>query len=131
MPGVDPVMGELPAQVMAVLWRLEAGTVEQVRGALPSHCRGAHTTVRTALNRLAEGGFLTREREGRAFVYRPEITETQYLVGIIQRTLAAASPDARLIVLAQLISDLPDHASADLLRFSDALDAKRKGARPR
>ena len=118
-------MGELQAQIMTVLWRLEAGTVEQVREALPSRCRGAHTTVRTALNRLAERGFLTRERDGRAFVYRSNITETQHLASTIQRMLAAASPDARQIVLAQLISDLPDRDRPDLLRRSNAVDATR------
>lgn len=49
-------MGELQAQIMTVLYRLEAGTVEQVRRALPARCRREHTTVRTALNRLAERG---------------------------------------------------------------------------
>lgn len=116
----DPpwILGELQAQIMIVLWRLEAGTVEQVRRALPTRYRGAYTTVQTVLNRLAERGFLTRERDGRAFVYRLNITKTQYLACTIQHTLAAASPDARQIVLAQLISDLPDRDRADLLRLS-------------
>lgn len=130
MSRLTPVMSELQAQVMTVLWRLEAGTVEQVRKALPSRSRGEQTTVRTALNRLAELGFLTRERDGRAFVYRSNITETQYLACTIQRTLAAASPDARQIVLAQLISDLPDRDRADLLQRSNEVDATPKDKRP-
>lgn len=129
MSRVAPVMGELQAQIITVLWRLEAGTVEQVRKALPPRCRGAHTTVRAALNRLVEHGFLTRERDGRAFVYRANITEPQYLACTIQRTLAAASPDARQTVLAQLISDLPDRDRADMLRLSRGRRDK-KGKRP-
>lgn len=124
-------MSELQEQIMTVLWRLEAGTVEQVRNALPSRCRGEQTTVRTALNRLAERGFLTRERDGRAFVYRSNITKTQYLACTIQHTLAAASPDARQTVLVQLISDLPDRDRADLLRRSNEVDATPRAERPR
>jgi predicted transcriptional regulator len=31
-----PIQGELQTQLMAALWRLESGTVDQVRRALPS-----------------------------------------------------------------------------------------------
>lgn len=124
-------LGELQAQIMTVLWRLEAGTVEQVRRALPSRYRGAYTTVQTVLNRLAERGFLTRERDGQAFVYRPKITEAQYLSRTIQDTLASASPDARQAVLAQLVSGLAESERADLLRLAAEVDAARNDRRTR
>ena len=40
-----PIQGDLPAQIMTVLGRLQSGTVEQVRSALPTRYRGAYTTV--------------------------------------------------------------------------------------
>ena len=132
-PVADPSgnLGELQAEIMTVLWRLEAGTVEQVRRALPSRYRGAYTTVQTVLNRLTERGFLTRKREGQAFVYRPKITEAQYLSCTIQDTLASASPDARQAVLAQLVSGLAESERADLLRLAAEVDAARKSKRTR
>lgn len=60
--GSTPIQGELQAQVMAALWRLGSGTVDQVRDALPARYRSAYTTVQTVLNRLAERGLLDRER---------------------------------------------------------------------
>lgn len=125
MADVTPIMGELQAQIMAALWRLEAGTVEQVRGALPPRYRGAYTTVQTVLNRLAERGFLARKRTGQAIVYRPKLTEAQYLSRTIQRTLASASPDARQAALAQLISGLRDSERDDLRRLTDEVDARK------
>ena len=129
MADLTPIQGELQTQIMAALWRLETGTVEQVRGALPSRYRGAYTTVQTVLNRLAERGFLARERSGPAIVYKPKLTEAQYLSRTIKHTLAAASPDARHAALAQLISGLGDNERADLQRLTDEVDAARRGKR--
>ena len=114
---------------MAALWRLEVGTVEQVRDALPARYRGAYTTVQTVLNRLAERGFLARKRTGQAIVYNPELTEAQYLLRTIQHTLASASPEARQAALAQLISGLADSERADLKRLTDQVNAARKAKR--
>lgn len=126
---MTPIQGELQAQVMAALWRLETGTVEQVRRALPPRYRGAYTTIQTVLNRLAERGFLARRRSGQAIVYRPELTEAQYLSRSIERTLASASPDARQAALVQLISGLGESERADLKRLTDEVDAARMGTR--
>ena len=123
---MPPITGELQAQIMAALWRLESGTVEQVRGALPPRYRGAYTTVQTVLNRLAERGLLARKRSGPSIVYRPKLSEAQYLSRTIERTLASASPDARQAALAQLISGLRDSERDDLRRLTDEVDAARR-----
>src|SRR5215211_5953413 len=98
-PPPVPVLGELQEQLMRVLWRLESGTVAQVRDALPPRYRGAYTTVQTVLNRLAERGLLERQRHGNAIVYRPRISEAEYLVRTIEGMLAGASSAARQTVL--------------------------------
>lgn len=126
---MTPIQGELQAQIMAALWRLEAGTVEQVRSALPPRYRGAYTTIQTVLNRLAERGFVVRRRSGPAIVYSPKLSEAQYLSRSIERTLASASPDARQAALAQLISGLGETERADLKRLTDEVDTARKGRR--
>lgn len=99
---------------MAVLWRIEAGTVEAVRSALPSRYRGAHNTIQTVLNRLADRGLVTRERDGRAFVYRPRLTETEFLSRSIASTLAGASTQVRQAVLAQIVGSLDTGELAEL-----------------
>jgi predicted transcriptional regulator len=84
-----PLQGELQVQIMAALWRIDAGTVEEVRTALPTRYRSAYNTVQTVLNRLSDGGLLRRERQGAAFVYRPVLTEAEYLARSIRRALTA------------------------------------------
>lgn len=114
---------------MVTLWRIEAGTVEQVRAGLPPRYRGAYTTVQTVLNRLAERGLLARKRSGQAIVYRPMLTEAQYLSRSIESTLSSASPDARSAALAQLIGGLRTDELADLQRLAEEVRDARVGKR--
>ena len=82
------------------------------------------------LNRLTERGLLEREREGRGFVYRPKLTEAEYLSGSIRRTLAGASSGARQAALANIIGGLrPEELSEleDLAR--QARDARNRDLR--
>lgn len=120
-----PIQGELQAQIMAALWRIEVGTVEQVRGALPARYRGAYTTVQTVLNRLAERGMLSRAKQGNALAYRPRVSEAEYLSRSIESTLAGASSGARRTALAQLIGTMDDDQLSELQQLAKAIDSRR------
>lgn len=114
MTDSQSIQGELQGQVMAALWRVGSGTVEQVREELPPRYQGAYNTVQTVLNRLATRGLLERKREGRGFVYRPQVTEAEYLSGSIRRTLAGASSGARQAALASIIGGLRPEELSEL-----------------
>lgn len=126
MAKMTPVQGELQGQVMAALWRLGDGTVEQVRTALPARYRGAYTTVQTVLNRLAERGLLARHKRGNTIVYRPKLTEAEYLKQSMDHTLAGSSAEARRVALAQLIGELDDTDLKDLTRLAKQIDDQRR-----
>ena len=113
---------------MGALWRMGSGTVEDVRNELPTRYRGAYTTVQTVLNRLAGRGLLSRTRTGNAMVYRPVVSEAEYLQRSIQRTLSGASSAARQVALAQLIGDLDSDELADLQRLAHDIDRRRGDA---
>ncbi|HEX7300790.1 MAG TPA: BlaI/MecI/CopY family transcriptional regulator [Solirubrobacteraceae bacterium] len=125
MTEVTPLQGELQTQIMAAVWRLQDGTVEQVRQALPSQHQGAYNTVQTVLNRLAERGLLNRRREGHVIVYAPRISEAEYLSRSMEHTLRRASSEARQVALAQLIGSLPRDEAAELGRLADQVAAER------
>ncbi len=95
---------------------------------LPPRYRGAYTTVQTVLNRLVERGLLTRERRGRAMLYRPAFTEAEYVSQTIEGTLAGASHAARQTVLAQLIGGLESGELSELRRLARTIDARRKAS---
>jgi predicted transcriptional regulator len=124
------IQGELQSQVMAALWRVGSGTVEQVRQELPPRYQGAYNTVQTVLNRLAERGLLERAREGRGFVYRPRLSEAEYLSGSIRRTLAGASSSARQAALASIIGGLRPDELSELEELARQARGARGAPRP-
>ena len=126
MPDLGPIQGELQVQVMAALWRLGSGTVEQTRRALPPRYRSAYTTVQTVLNRLADRGLLARSKDGGAIRYTPRVTEADYVSRSIEQALAGASQDARQAVLAQLVGNLDRDELAALRRRAREIEAKRR-----
>jgi predicted transcriptional regulator len=123
------IQGELQEQIMAALWRLEAGTVEQVRSALPARYRGAYNTVQTVLNRLHERGLLGRRRKGQAFVYRPRLSEAEYLSQTVESALAGTSADVRQAVLAQLVGQMDARELEELRELAEQAKKKRRGGR--
>lgn len=110
---------------MAALWRIGQGTVEQVRGALPPDHRGAYNTVQTVLNRLSDRGLLSRTKDGNALVYRPTLTEGEYVAESIQRALSGASSEARQVALAQLIGNIDGVELRGLKRLAKDIDRRR------
>jgi predicted transcriptional regulator len=123
---VTPIQGELQTQIMPVLWRLGEGTVEQVRAGLPKRYRSAYNTVQTVLNRLAERGLLDRDRDGLAYVYRPRITEAEYVSRSIETALAGASTEARQAALARLVGGLDKRELTELRSLARDIERRRK-----
>lgn len=62
---------ERETQIMAVLWKLESATAEQIREALPDEPHDS--TVRTLLRVLETKGYIRHTTRGKAYVYRPAI----------------------------------------------------------
>src|ERR1700689_725539 len=83
---------------MEVLWQTDSAlTVRQVSNGLPQSL--AHTTVMTVLDRLAKKGFARRERDGRAWRYRPAATREVYVAELMLTALA--QPGDRAAALAR------------------------------
>lgn len=107
-------LGELERAVMEVLWgRGRGATAREVGRALATDRDLAHTTVMTVLDRLAKKGFLIREREGRAWRYRPIATKEAYVAELMLGALSLTGDrDAALAHFARSVSD----DEAELLR---------------
>ena len=70
-------LGPLEQEVMSCLWDTEGKKVGEVHKSLEGKRVIAYTTVMTIMTRLAEKGFLTRKRSGKAYVYTPRATKQQ------------------------------------------------------
>lgn len=67
----------LQMDVMQVLWQQSEATVSQVHAALHKERQLAMTTVATLLSRLEKYGLLTHRTEGRQYVYRPLVSQSE------------------------------------------------------
>jgi predicted transcriptional regulator len=110
-------LGELERAIMEVLWETDTPlTVREVSGGLTQR-NLAHTTVMTVLDRLAKKGFARRERDGRAWRYRPAATREAYVAELMLTALdQTGDRGAALARFAQSVSG----AEAGVLR--DALE---------
>ena len=87
--GAGHVLGELETAVMELLWRTPGQTVNEVEEQLRHRREIAHTTVLTTLDRMHAKGYLTREKQGKAFVYAPRYTREEFERGVAQEVLGA------------------------------------------
>ncbi len=88
--GAGHVLGELQTAVMELLWSEPRGlSVNEVEKRLQRRREIAHTTVLTTLDRMHRKGYLTREKQGKAFVYAPRYTREEFERGMAQEVLGA------------------------------------------
>lgn len=80
-------LGDLERAIMDVLWGTGVSlTVREVSAQLTERDL-AHTTVMTVLDRLAKKGFARRDRDGRAWRYRPAATREAYVTELMLTAL--------------------------------------------
>src|SRR5215216_3765867 len=87
--GVKQVLGELEAEVMNLLWQQPDQSVVEVEERLRRKRGIAHTTVLTTLDRMHRKGYLTRKKQGKAFIYSPCYTREEFERGLAQEVLSA------------------------------------------
>jgi predicted transcriptional regulator len=120
-------LGELEAAILGALWDSRVGlSVREVLAGLSRRSELAYTTVMTVLDRLHDKGLVAREKQGKAFCYRPRVSREAYLGEQAARVLMEAEvPVHRDALMAFL--DSAQHADPDVLdKLSALIDARRK-----
>lgn len=84
-PGRRAILDIAPLELecLRALWPLGQATVRQVQQGMASRRPRAYTTVMTILDRLAQKGIVAREKRGRAWLYRPLLSEAEARAGAV------------------------------------------------
>lgn len=108
-------------ELIDILWNLEQGTVQDVCDKLERNL--AYTSVMTTLNLLvSRKNVLSREKQGRAFVYRPIVTRDEVCRSVLSDLKAVLFGNKMSSLVLNLIAeDEANEVDADILR-----DALRK-----
>lgn len=92
-------LGELEAVVMGVLWDgARPMTVREVREDLAPARPLAYTTVMTVLDNLHGKGWTSRERDGRAWRYRPVQTRAEAGAQALRDVLDASGDPEQVLL---------------------------------
>jgi len=87
--------GELEAVIMDRLWSwCRAVTVRDVLDDLRQDRAIAYTTVMTVMDNLHRKGWLSRERDGRAYRYRPTASREEYSARLMREALDGSADHA-------------------------------------
>jgi predicted transcriptional regulator len=114
-------LGDLEAAVMGVLWdAAEPMKVRDVLERLDTGRQLAYTTVMTVLDNLHRKQWVTRELQGKAYLYEPTFSRDEASARALREVLdSSADPNAALTHFIASVSD----EETDLLR--SALRKKR------
>ena len=85
-PPAGQRLPQLELDCLKVLWETGQGSVAQVRAKLPRPL--AYTTIMTVLERMTAKGLVTRQKQGRAFVYAPQLDRETARASALRRLLA-------------------------------------------
>ena len=124
-------LGPLEMQVLSALHRRGNATVRELLD--ESGIDAAYTTVMTTVDRLYKKGFLHRRADGRAYRYRPQQTEHDFLrtvVGGDLKRLLAAGVRAS-VPISFLVDTVTAHDPMLLDELTREIERKRRELRER
>jgi predicted transcriptional regulator len=119
------LLGPLEWRTLEALWAREAPA--SVRDLTPEFSDIAYTTLMTTLDRLHRKGVLAREKQGRAFVYRPRMSRSEFDSARAGDAVRAALKNAgSLAPLASYLVDAVGDRDRELLAELEALVGNRR-----
>ncbi|MFE2185049.1 BlaI/MecI/CopY family transcriptional regulator [Streptomyces sp. NPDC059455] len=118
-----PRFGDLEAAIMDTVWAADKPLrVREVLERLDREPEPAYNTVHTVTEVLHRKGWLSKEKDGRAFRYGATASREQYVAGLMGEVLAVA--DDRAAAVVSLVESMEPDEAAELRRL---LAAARDG----
>jgi len=109
-------------KILKNLWRIGPATVREVREQLAESHDPAYTTVMTLMGIMTMKGYLSRQKKGLGYVYRPRVTEESVKKTMLSNLVDRVFDGSTLSVMLNLIEieDIP------LEELRKLIDKKRK-----
>ena len=129
---LEAVYGPLEIRVLEALW--QRGVPACVRDIQPDFPGVAYTTLMTTLDRLFRKGTLKRDKNGRAFYYRPKGSQQQLLsqlAGTTFATLLPVDPASVRPIMSMFVETVGERDRALLDELEELVRARREELRVR
>jgi BlaI family penicillinase repressor len=117
----EPTLTAQELAIMKVVWRLGDATVRDVYQALLETRQIAYTTVMTMMNVLETKGYLKKEKQDRAYRYRPARPERAVISSMVREFVNRVFDGAPRPLLLHLVKDnrLTSREREELLKLID------------
>src|SRR5712692_3312434 len=117
----QPTLTTQELAIMKVVWRLGTATVRDVYEALLESRHIAYTTVMTMMNILETKGYLKKDKQDRAYRYRPARPERTVISSMVREFVNRVFDGAPRPLLLHLVKEgrLSDAERRELRRLID------------
>jgi predicted transcriptional regulator len=105
----SPALTDAEHRIMHVLWEHPGSTVGDVLERIAGPARPAYNSLLTILRILEKKGYVSHEKQGRAFVYSPLVDRHQARRGALSHLLSRFFNGSR----EELVMDLLGHEDVD------------------
>jgi predicted transcriptional regulator len=117
--------GDLEAVVMDRMWNRDGETtVRALFEELRQSREIAYTTVMSTMDNLHRKGWLSRTRQGKAFLYWPSLTREEYSARLMRDALDGGGNPS--LVLSHFLEQMSDEESATLRTTLQRLTAEEE-----
>jgi len=121
-----PQISEAEWLVMKVLWEHAPRTANEVAEVLDAYTDWKPKTIKTLLSRLVQKKALGFERAGKAYLYRPLVSE-EACARVRRRTLLRRVYDGALTPMIAAFIEDEDLTAEDIAELRKLLDRKESG----
>jgi predicted transcriptional regulator len=125
--GLRASLFDLEAEIMEVVWSQgwDGFTVTDVHEHLVAQREIAYTTVMTTLSRLYDKELLSREKDGRRYIYQARMTRSEFIEAMTREVLSSLPPVGQETAVALLVERVAEADEAELAHL-EALIRKRR-----
>nr|WP_124976405.1 CopY/TcrY family copper transport repressor [Ligilactobacillus salitolerans] len=123
----SPEMTTSEWELMRIIWTKGKATSSEVSDLIQGKKAWTESTVKTLLRRLVNKRALATEKEGRRFIYLPQVTETEAMDQMTSETFARICAMKKGQELVKLLTETP-LSQNDITEMQDILKQKAKTA---
>ena len=123
--GYTKVLGDLEAEVMKIVWKMNRASVRDVYEQLRLQKSLAYTTVMTIMGRLAEKGLLEKEARGNAYIYSPTISEGDFAKMVVSEVMDGLMEEFAEPAMSHMVDRLGSEDNDNLDKLEEIIKERR------
>lgn len=117
MKKATSMLTEVELEIMTLVWRLGAATVNDVLAGLPKSRPLAYTSVSTMLRILEQKKIVKTRKEGRGHLYVPVLTKEEFETRTLDHVVRTVFDGTPVALVRQLLGQVDGEELAEIKRL--------------